>query len=497
MADREVLMKAHTLTVGAPAGESTQPKEDELFLGTPDEGLTPPLPLETLQQLSSYSSVRSSAIDAIARNTVGLGYSLQAEEDREQEVGDISEDARRARALLESLAARDHRLDQPSLTELLYACKHDEEEMGNGYIEVSRDRFTGQVNGLFHLPAVRMRRRKDRDGYALIPTSGDLGAATRFYDFGTKVQEDEEGKPRRLLMPGRRWLTNEVLPFKLYTSEDRDYGLPRDVAMALDYLGDKLAAESNISFFDSSGTPPTVIFVQGEEQKDGSKVTFKVPQETADRIAATLKSDGGHRSRVAIIPVPPGTSTKDVKLGETSERDMGHGEFRKANSRRTLGAFRLQPIFVSDVDDAGRYTAEVQRAITLEQLFDPEQQRYEGKLGETLLRDLGFGHLKIVFRRLAIEDDATRRESANDMAEKGVITRREYRKAHGYGPLPESADKGVPTGWNDELVEAKPPPGAENRGGPVDDRGLDAGIGGRPGEPDREDRVPATSNGRG
>ena len=98
-----------------------------------------------------------------------------------------------------------------------------------------------------------------------------------------------------------------------------------------------------------------MIFVQGEEAKDGQgKVTFKVPRETADRIASTLKSDSGHRHRVAIIPVPPGTQTHEVKLGEFSDRDVGFTNFRADNARRIISGFRLQPIFVPAVADAGQ-----------------------------------------------------------------------------------------------------------------------------------------------
>ena len=56
------------------------------------------------------------------------------------------------------------------------------------------------------------------------------------------------------------------------------------------------------------------------------------------------------------------------------------------------------------------------------------------------------------------------------MAETETITRREYRKAHGYGPLPEAAEGAtpgegqVPHGWNDEIVTKAKPAGAENRG---------------------------------
>ena len=99
MADEEeVLLKSHTLVVGGPDGESSVPlvEEDE-WLVTPKEAIEPPVPLESLGRLSEQSSVRSSCIDAIARNTVGLGYNIQVEEDEEQQVGDVSDDARRAR----------------------------------------------------------------------------------------------------------------------------------------------------------------------------------------------------------------------------------------------------------------------------------------------------------------------------------------------------------------------------------------------------------------
>ena len=245
----------------------------------------------------------------------------------------------------------------------------------------SRSRATGataESRRLFHAPAVRVRRLADRTGWILLAADGNLDDAVQFYNWGEKVRYDRTGKPLGTLIPGRRWARNELIRFKLYASEDRDYGLPRDVAMAVEYAGDKLAKESNVSFFDARARRPRCCSSRARRRSDGmGRVTFKVPRETADRIADTLKSDSGHRHRVAIIPVPPGTTTKDVKLGEFSDRDVGFVNFRQDNARRTLSSFRLQPIFVPAVNDSGRYTAEVQRAITLEQLFDPEQTRYE------------------------------------------------------------------------------------------------------------------------
>jgi hypothetical protein len=493
------ILKAHTLTVDT-GGTSTQ-KFEEDWLGTPNDAIEPPVPLDALAELSKINPIRSACIEAIAQNTVGLGYDLVVEENNEREVGDATDDARAARSLLETLAARDERLDHPTFTELLKAVKTDEEEVGIGGIEISRDKRTGEITGLFHVPGRFIRRTRDRKGWLAVRPAGDLDSPVRFYNFGEKVVYANGQPTNRLQTPGRGWARNELLVWKLYSSESRDYGMPRDAAMTLDYLADKLAGESNVSFFDSSGTPPTILFVQGEESKDGKgRVTFKVPRETSDRIAATLKSDAGHRHRVAIIPVPPGTATKDVKLGEVSDRDVGFTQFRADITGRTIGAFRLQPVFIAALGDAGRYTAEVQRAITLEQLFDPEQRRYEARIGETLLRELGFGHLRLDFRRLAVEDDAHRRESANQLAEAGTITRRELRRAHGHAPMPEAAKADttitfedeqyqsaepepgqVPYGWNDRIVNTGRPRGAENRRDTpgTDNRGLDDGIGGR------------------
>jgi capsid portal protein len=489
------LEKATLEVAGDPIlGDSKQDKPAR----EPKEAIDPPADLWALARLSATNSTRRAIIDAIARNTVGLGYTIQLADQEERDSKDDEERTKNVRLALEAAAARDVRLDRPSFTELMMAVKTDEEEVGNGYIEVSRNRLTGRIDGLFHAPAKRVRRLKDRSGFMLLSAGGGVDDAIYFSNFGEKVEYTPEGEPTTSLARGN-WEMNELLPFRIYSSESRDYGLPRDVGMALEYMGDKLSAESNISFFDSSGTPPTVIFVQGDETQDGQRIKVRVPQSTVDRIAHTLKSDGGHRHRVAIIPLPSGAKTDKVELGKISDRDMGFVEFRKDIRSRQLAAYRLSPIFVSQTDDAGRYTAEVQRAISLEQVFDPEQARYENRLQQTILKDLGYPRFQIVFKRLAVEADAARRDSADKMAEAGTITRREHRKAHGYAALPEAAKSAteiewqggiyksaepepgqVPFGWNDELINTGQPAGAENRvveG--TGQQGLRPGVGAR------------------
>jgi phage portal protein BeeE len=278
-----------------------------------------------------------------------------------------------------------------------------------------------------------------------------------------------------------------------------DYGLPRDNALGIDYAGDKMASETNLSFFDSSGTPPKLIFVQGEKvEGPGGSVQFVVPPGLTQSIGELIKSDGGAQKRVGIIPLPPGSQTNEVELGQISDRDIGFTEYRKSILRNQLGAFRISPIFVSSAE-AGRYTAEVERAITLEQVFDPDQRRWEDRLHETIYKDLGIPQLVHRFKRLAIEGDATRRESARALAERGALTNREYRAAHGLGPLPEAPEgqepqgPQVPHGWNDELVvgDKGPPPSEREVLAADDQRGLRPRLAGR----EVREQDPALANG--
>lgn len=464
MSDAETAIRKATLdVVSLPIeGESTQVDETDLW--TPDQALTPPLDLEGLAKLTSVSRTRRSCIAAISLNTVGLGYELRLRDGHEEEVADVEEHTREARAKLDALARRDvKRLKRPSFTKLVKTVIWDKYEVGNGYVEVARNKVTGKISGLFHVPGKRVRRMQDRSGWVMLDrANGSIpGDGVRFYDFGQKVNYDDAGNPTASLQgTGKRWAVNEIIPFQLYTSESREYGLPPDAQLAGDYLGDKLAGDTNISFFGSSGVPPTVIFVRGKETTRGEVVQIEVDPRFVAQVQDALRGGANSRGRVAIIGVPAGFEAQVENLAALSERDMGFIAYRSDNRRATLAAYRISPVFVADIEDAGKYTAEVERAITKEQVFDPEQQDVQAIINGSIVAEL-FPHLEVVFEELAIKGDEAVRESANDAADRGVVTRREYRTAHGYGPLPE-ADAGaepqageVPHGWNDEVMQVR------------------------------------------
>lgn len=474
---RKQLIKAQTLVIdvgGAEGAGSTTQTETENDPWTPEGAITPPENLEALAKATGSSGVRRSCIAAVVHNTVGLGHDIEVLPDQADEQAGEDE-PREVMDFLDACARRDPFLHKPNLTRLFAAVKWDEQEVGNGYIEVSRNRRTGKIDGLFHVPGKRIRRKADRSGWVMGPrsdaelsftTGGSTmgGQVIEFCDFGSKVEYERDGTPKgKLAKDAKSWATNELIPFQVYTSESRDYGLPVDAHLAVDYLGDKLAADSNVGYFDNSGVPPSLIFVTPQEtdpDSDEDEIELEVSPDTIQAITDTLKAGGPVRHKVAVIPLPAGARAEKIDLAVLSDRDIGFVQFRADNRRRTVGAFRISPIFVADIEDAGKYTAEVERYLTKEQVFDPEQRRWEDILGQTLLRELGKPHLRFRFNQIAIEGDAVRRESAKALATENAITRGEYRESHGFPPLPEASEGAepgpgeVPFGWNGQLVGA-------------------------------------------
>ncbi|HYQ12166.1 MAG TPA: phage portal protein [Solirubrobacterales bacterium] len=444
-----------------PEGVTAQP-EDNADRWTPEHALQPPADLDALAGFTQFARTRRSCIEAITLNTVGRGVEVVPREGMEDEAKE-DEGAELLQAL-NDMARRDVRLQRPNLKRLLSTVKWDEEEVGNGYLEVSRNRVTGDIDGLFHVPGKLVRRREDRKGWVVGPKNGAPHEMVEFYDFGDKVQYSADGRPEARLAEGgplqKRWDRNEIIAFQIYTSESRDYGLPRDAHLAIDYLGDRNAAEANVGFFGASGVPPTVIFVKVPLPKDDEEaVDLEIPPDVATRITQTLSGDGDKRHRVAVVALPEGVDADSIDLATLSERDMGFIEFRKDNRRATHGAFRLSPIFTADIEDTNYSTAETERRLTKEQVFDPEQDRWQDILAHTILRDMGAEHMTFKFAEIDVTDDKAQAEGADSLAEHEAITYGELRESHGLAPLPEAEEGQEPEvgevehGWNGMLVE--------------------------------------------
>src|SRR4051812_10858038 len=138
------LTKAQLMAVSAGAGQSRQPDDTQPDPWTPTSAIRPPLNLDHLAGPSMLPRIRRSCIAAVTPNAVGLGFELEVTKGREAELTNQDQPTELV-PRLDEMARRDRRLGRPNFTRLLTAAKWDEQEVGNGYIEVSRNRLTGEV----------------------------------------------------------------------------------------------------------------------------------------------------------------------------------------------------------------------------------------------------------------------------------------------------------------------------------------------------------------
>ena len=349
---QEVILKAHTLTVGAPRGESSVPlvEEDE-WLVDPQRGDRAAAAAGVARR-GCPSSPRSARPASTPSRATRSGSATRSRSSRATSTRSATSPTTRAAQRAAGVDGGPRpALDKPTLDRA--AVRGQVRRGGVRQRATSRYRARARTvrrRGIFHLPAARMRRLGDRSGYVLL-VAGPAASSRRARASTTSArrsQYDGEGSPAAPLAAGQALGQQRGDPVQaLLAPRAATTGCRATWRWRSSTSGDKLAAQSNVSFFDSSGTPPTIIFVQGEEQKDGTRVTFKVPRETSrpDRRDAEV----GRR------PPPPRRASCRCRPARPPRRSSSArsptATWASSSSARTTRAARWarsgsQPIFV-------------------------------------------------------------------------------------------------------------------------------------------------------
>ncbi|MHC5059320.1 MAG: phage portal protein, partial [Planctomycetota bacterium] len=118
------------------------------------------------------------------------------------------------------------------------------------------------------MPAVTMRVRKDKRGF--VQRRGNR--SVYFRPFGTDPRgalafdPRDKGKP-----PGRRRLLHEVIHLKNYHPRSSYYGLPDFLPALRALVGNKMAGDFNIQFFENNAVPQYAVLVKGGELARGTR----------------------------------------------------------------------------------------------------------------------------------------------------------------------------------------------------------------------------------
>jgi capsid portal protein len=249
--------------------------------------ITPPYNLYELANYYDTSFANHAAIDAKVANIVGLGYAFHVSdrttlnlESREDSSAVEKARKRIERMKLELSEWVESLNDDDSFTTTMKKMLIDYESTGNGYLEIGRTAL-GQIGYVGHVPATTIRVRRLRDGYLQIIGN----KVVYFRNFGANNQNPVTGDPR----------PNEIIHYKSYSPLNTFYGIPDILSAVSSLVGDSLAAQYNIDYFQNKAVPRYIITLKGA----------KLSADAEDKMFRFLQTGLKSQShRTLYIPLP-------------------------------------------------------------------------------------------------------------------------------------------------------------------------------------------------
>jgi PBSX family phage portal protein len=373
--------------------------------------ITPPYNLYELATYYDTSFANHAAIDAKVENTVGLGYDFAVSDKTGLKLEAASaEQMARARKRIERLKVqlRDwlEGLNQDeSFSSVMEKVYTDVHAMGNGYIEVGRT-TTGEIGYIGHIPAATMRVRRLRDGYVQIIAN----KVVYFRNFGAKNVNYITEDPR----------PNEIIHIKEYSPLNTFYGVPDVMAAMPSLLGDALASQYNIDYFNNKAVPRYIVTLKGAQ----------LTPEAEDKLFRFLQTGlKGQSHRTLYIPLPGDTDGNkvefDMKPIENGIQEGSFSQYRKQVRDDILVAHQV-PLSKLGGSDASQIAASLSQDRTFkEQVTRPAQRNLEKILNKIIREKTDVLELK--FNELTLTDELAQSQIITNYVKNQIMAPNEAR----------------------------------------------------------------------
>ena len=352
--------------------------------------ITPPYNLYELANFYDTSFANHAAIDAKVENVVGLGYHFKIT-DRTSlslEMRDDEDAVKRARRRIERAKIElkdwlESMNDDDSFTKTMEKVYTDVQSTGNGYIEIGRT-VRGEVGYVGHIPATTIRVRRLKDGYVQI--------------IGNKVVyfRNLGGKNANPVTDDTR--PNEIIHIKEYSPLNTFYGIPDIMSAMSSLVGDQLAAQYNIDYFNNKAVPRYIVTLKGA----------KLSSEAEDKLFRFLQTGLKSQShRTLYIPLPGDNDGNKVEFKmepiENGIQDGSFKEYRKQNRDDILIAHQV-PISKLGGSDSGSIAAALSQDRTFkEQVARPAQRHLEKVVNKIIKEKTDI--LELQFNELTLTDE--------------------------------------------------------------------------------------------
>jgi PBSX family phage portal protein len=396
----------------------------------------PPYNLEELSTFYDTSPVNHAAIAAKVSSVVGLGYSFSASPEAVDKIQSKTtpEAVARASRKIDSFKVAmkswlDAQSDEDTFQQILEKVAVDYEVYGNGYFEVGRT-VTGQIGFLGHIPASTIRVRLKRDGFIQI-----VGNRISFFrNFGASG-------PSPLTTDER---PNEIIHIKKYSPKSSFYGVPDSVACATAIVGDALASQYNVKFFDNSATPRSIVTMSG------ARLSARAEEKLFKFLQSSLR---GNPHRTLFIPLPLDSEGNPVEFKinkvDSESVDSSWETYRDRNKQDILLAHGVPLSRVGGANENNTATSLSSDRMFKEQVVLPTQRIFEKAIGR-IVREITDA---VVFdlNELTLIDETAESQLIERYLRNHAMRINEARERIGLPSIPEG----------DEFFEASPQTRAE------------------------------------
>ncbi len=384
--------------------------------------ITPPYNMYELANFYDTSFANHAAIDAKVENVVGLGYSFEVA-DRTMlrfEMNDDQSAVDRARRRIERMKLEikdwlENLNDDDSFTKTMEKFYTDVQATGNGFLEIGRT-VTGEIGYVGHIPATTVRVRRLRDGYVQIIGN----KVVYFRNFGAT-------NPNPMTADTR---PNEIIHYKEYSPLNTYYGIPDIVAALPSLIGDQLASQYNIDYFENKAVPRYIVTLKGAKlSSDGEDKMFRFLQ-------TGLKSQS---HRTLYIPLPGDTEGNKVEFKmepiENGIQDGSFKEYRKQNRDDIFIAHQMPISKIGGSEGAGVAAALSQDRTFKEQVCRPAQSHLAKVVNKIIKEKTDILELK--FNEFTLTDEIAQSQIIERYIKTQVMTPNEGREAIGLPNRPD------------------------------------------------------------
>jgi hypothetical protein len=399
---------------GAPPSRQVADPFEELYsLG---RAIEPPYDPESLAELAEMNEVHAAALDAVAADAVGRGWTF---------VPRVSSPDEQARTDVELFL--EHVNPNYTFSELLYQAVWELRAVGWSAWEVVRA-DDGTIGAIYPLPAHTLRLTRDPNIFVQY-----RGGAFRYFKlFGAPFELD--GRTGQVV-DYTDDPASEVILFSRYHGRTR-YGVPSWVACIPSIVEYNAIRDYSVAFFDSSGAVGRIVHLSAP-----ASVNL---QDYVDQIEVALQEAVGRHRKTLVIGMPDTVQFRVEKIGP----DVQEASFLKRREdlmKAILMAHQVPPyrVALAVTNTFGGSTArEMMRAYRWG-VIEPLQTVLEDRLNKTLFGPYGLGLvLRGWYWRL---EDLDIQETELDLAiartgvDRMILTPNEARAVLGFRPVEHPA----------------------------------------------------------